>query len=106
MHILWAIYFYFLSPLLSALVWIIVINAVLSWLVAFRVVNPHNQFVSMVMRFTYALTEPFLRPLRRFIPYIGGIDITPIILILAIYFVRGWVLPELITLMVGQPTLI
>ncbi len=105
MNLLWALYFYFLSPLLTILVWVIIINAVLSWLVAFRVVNPHNQLVSYVMRFTYAVTEPLLRPLRRIIPSLGGIDLTPIILILAIYFVRGWVLPELIGLIAGPPTL-
>jgi YggT family protein len=102
MNFLWAIYGYFLKPLLTILVWVIVINAVLSWLVAFNVVNPQNQLVSMIGRFTYAITEPLLRPIRRFIPPLGGVDITPIILILAIIFTREYLLPELISLITGQ----
>jgi YggT family protein len=100
MSLIEAVYVYFLHPLLSILVWVIIINAILSWLVAFRVVNPHNQLVSMIGRFTMAITEPLLRPFRRFIPPLGGIDITPIILILAIFFVRDWVLPQLLNLIV------
>ncbi len=93
MSFLAAVYGYFARPLLTILVWVIIINAILSWLVAFRVVNPHNQIVSMIGRFTEAVTEPLLRPFRRFIPPLGGIDITPLILILAIFFLRDYLLP-------------
>lgn len=103
MNILWALYIYFLAPLLSILVWLIIINAVLSWLIAFNVVNPSNQFVGMFARFTYSITEPLLRPFRRFVPSLGGVDITPILLILSIYFVKGWLLPQVITAIVGTP---
>jgi YggT family protein len=93
-----AIYFYFLRPLLTILVWVIIINAILSWLVAFNVVNPRNQIVSIIGRFTDTVTRPLLRPLRRFIPSLGGVDITPLILILAIFFVRDWLLREVLML--------
>jgi YggT family protein len=88
-----ALYDFFLHPLLSLLVWVIIIGAVLSWLIAFNVVNPRNQFVGMVLRFVSSVTEPLLAPFRRFIPTLGGIDITPILLILSIFFVRDWLLP-------------
>ena len=101
MSLLFALNAYFINPLLTILVWVIIINAILSWLVAFNVVNPRNQLVSMIGRFTYAITEPLLRPLRRFIPPLGGIDVTPIILILAIFFVRDYVIPQLLLLLAG-----
>jgi YggT family protein len=102
MSLIEAIYVYFLHPLLTILVWVIIINAILSWLVAFRVVNPHNQLVSMIGRFTMGVTDPLLRPIRRFVPPLGGIDITPIILILAIFFTRDWVLPQLLRFISGS----
>ena len=103
MSLLWALYFYFVSPLLTILFWIIIVNAILSWLVAFNVINPHNQLVSMIGRFTQAVTEPLLRPFRRFIPPLGGIDITPIILLLAIVFVRDYALPSVLQMIAGPP---
>jgi len=79
---------------LGLFVWALIISAILSWLVAFNVVNTHNQFVNAVMHFLYRLTEPALRPIRRVVPDLGGVDISPIILILIIYFIRsvlnGW----------------
>ncbi len=73
---------------LSIYWWIVILSAVFSWLYAFNVVNPNNQFVGMVGQTLYRLTEPALRPIRRFLPDLGGIDISPIILLLAIFFVR------------------
>ena len=69
---------------------LIVIGAIIfSWLYAFNVVNNSNQFVSMLGNFFYKATEPLLRPIRRFIPNMGGIDISPIILFIGIFFVRS-----------------
>lgn len=69
---------------------IIVIGAIIfSWLYAFNVVNNSNQFVAMLGSFFYKATEPALRPIRRFVPDLGGIDISPIILFVAIYFVES-----------------
>lgn len=97
MSLIEAIYFYFARPLLTLLMWVIIINAILSWLVAFRVVNPHNQLVSTIGRFTDAVTQPLLSPLRRVLPTLGGIDFSPVILILAIIFIRDYVLLQLVT---------
>ena len=69
-------------------IWAVIISAVLSWLVHFGVVNTRNQLVSMIGEFLWRITEPALRPLRRLIPNLGGIDITPVILILLIFFLQ------------------
>lgn len=68
--------------------WIIIGSAIFSWLYAFNVVNPRNQFVGMIGNFLYRATEPALAPIRRFLPDLGGIDISPIILLLIIFFIR------------------
>jgi len=73
---------------LNLYVWIIIIGAILSWLIAFNVVNTSNRAVYTVADFFYRITEPALRPLRRFLPNLGGIDISPIVLILVVYFVQ------------------
>lgn len=72
--------------------WIIIASAVFSWLYAFNVVNPRNQFVGTIGNFLFRITEPALRPIRRLLPDLGGIDISPIILLLAIFFVRQFLL--------------
>jgi len=69
--------------------WILIGSAIMSWLVAFGVVNTRNQFVRTVVDLLYRLTEPALRPIRRVIPNLGGVDISPIILLLALFFVRS-----------------
>ena len=69
-------------------VWVLIINAVLSWLVAFNVLNTQNRFVYSILEITYKLTDPPLNYIRRFLPSLGSIDISPVILILLIYFVR------------------
>jgi YggT family protein len=72
---------------------IIIAGAVLSWLVAFGVVNIRNDFVRSIWNLFVALTEPFLRPIRNFLPNTGGIDISPIILLLAIMFIQ-WIIQD------------
>ncbi|KKJ76081.1 membrane protein [Kiloniella litopenaei] len=85
-----------LGPLITVLVialdlfkWAVIISAILSWLVAFNVINTHNQFVSMVGEFLWRLTEPALRPIRSIIPNIGGMDLSPIVLLLIIIFLQN-----------------
>jgi len=73
---------------LDVYVWMVIISAILSWLVHFGVVNTRNQVVSMIGEFLWRLTEPALKPIRRILPNLGGIDISPIILILIIYFLQ------------------
>jgi YggT family protein len=68
--------------------WIIIAAVVMSWLVAFNVINLHNNIVRAVVRFLDALTEPVFRLVRRFIPPLGGIDISPLIVLLAIMFIE------------------
>jgi YggT family protein len=73
---------------LELYVWLLIAAAILSWLIAFNVVNTRNQFVSMAAEFLYRITEPLLAPIRSFMPNLGGLDISPIILILIIYFIE------------------
>ena len=73
---------------LQLYLWLVIASAILSWLVAFNVVNTRNQFVGMVGDFLYRITEPALRPIRNFLPNLGGIDISPIILIFIIIFIQ------------------
>jgi YggT family protein len=68
--------------------WVIIIAAILSWLIAFNVVNRYNDVVRAIWNFVTALTEPLLRPIRGMIPNLGGIDISPLILLLLIYFLQ------------------
>lgn len=84
----------FISYLLTLYVYVLIASAVLSWLVAFNVVNPRNQFVMTVGEFLYRITEPLLRPIRNMLPNLGGIDISPVILILIIFFIQSVVIPN------------
>jgi len=69
--------------------WVIIAAVILSWLVAFNVVNRHNDFVRSIWNLVTALTEPLLRPIRGTVPNLGGIDISPVILLLLIIFLRS-----------------
>lgn len=68
--------------------WIVILSAIFSWLFAFNVINTRNQFVAMVGNFLYQMTEPVYRPIRRILPDLGGIDISPIIVLLGIFFLQ------------------
>jgi YggT family protein len=92
--------FTFISFLLTLYIYVLVAAAVMSWLVAFNVVNPRNQFVSMVGEFLYRITEPVLRPIRNRLPNLGGIDISPIIVIVIIWFIQIVVLPVLLRMLI------
>lgn len=70
-------------------IYILVASAVLSWLIAFNVINMRNQFVAMIVEALWRLTEPALRPIRRFLPNLGGLDISPVVLILLLIFVQN-----------------
>ena len=72
-------------------IWVLVINAVASWLVAFNVINTSNRFVYSVLEISYKLTNPPLRFIRGFMPNLGSVDISPIILILALVFLRNFI---------------
>ena len=85
----------FLDPLLRIIsiaielyIWVVIIGAVLSWLVAFNVVNTSNRFVYTLGDFLSRITEPALRPIRNILPNLGGVDISPVVLILLLYFAQ------------------
>ena len=73
---------------LDLYIWLLIAAAVLSWLVAFNVVNARNQFVAMVGDFLFRITEPVLRPIRNMMPSLGGIDVSPVIVILIIILIK------------------
>ena len=77
-----------ISQLIEIFIWFLIAQAILSWLVAFNIVNTHNNIVSLIGNFLYKVTEPLLRPIRSFLPDFGGIDISPIILIILLIFFR------------------
>ena len=81
--------FILLDSMITIYLWIIIINAILSWLVAFNVLNTQNRFVFSILDTTYKLTDPVLSKIRRFIPMFGSIDISPVILILILMFLRN-----------------
>ena len=76
---------------ISLYIWILIINVIISWLVAFNVLNTSNRFVYSLLDVSYKLTAPPLNYIRRFLPNLGSIDISPIILILALMFIRNLV---------------
>jgi YggT family protein len=77
--------------ILNFYIWVLIASAMLSWLVAFGVVNQNNRFVHMFSEFSYRITEPALRPLRRFVPIMGGLDLAPLALIFIIYFIQSFI---------------
>ena len=86
---------YFIDFLLDTYIWVIIAYAVMSWLVAFDVINMRNNFARNITIALNAIVEPALRPIRRFIPALGGIDISPVILIFIILFIRSVLLGNL-----------
>ncbi|MEX0752161.1 MAG: YggT family protein [Xanthobacteraceae bacterium] len=85
---------------LDIYVWLLIAAAVLSWLIAFNVINTRNQFVAMLTDFLFRITEPALAPIRAIMPNLGGIDISPVIVILIIIFIQkliiGYIYPHVL----------
>ena len=69
-------------------IWAVILSALMSWLIGFNVVNINNKLIYIIADFLNRLTEPFLRPIRRILPYLGGIDLSPVILILLLIFLK------------------
>lgn len=69
--------------------WVVIASAIMSWLVAFGVVNVRNQFIRVIVDLLFRVTEPVLRPIRRILPNLGGVDISPVILLLGLFFLRS-----------------
>ena len=81
--------FLLIDSVINIYIWLIIINAILSWLVAFNVLNTQNRFVFAVLNATHQLTDPVLNKIRKFIPNLGSIDISPVVLILLLFFIRN-----------------
>ena len=80
--------FQLIDAILGLYVFVVFAMVVMSWLIGFNVINRHNQFVDMIWRTLVGLTEPVLAPIRGFMPSLGGLDISPIVLLFSIYFLR------------------
>lgn len=85
----------FVDYLLVLYIYILVASVIFSWLIAFNVINLHNNFVRSVWQGLNALTEPLLRPIRNMMPDLGGLDISPIVVLLGIEFIRRVILPNI-----------
>ena len=77
-----------ISTVITIYIWLLIAQAILSWLLAFGVVNRYNRAVTSIGDFLWRITDPLLRPIRSVLPDLGGIDISPVILILLLYFLR------------------
>ena len=80
--------FYLILQILKIYTYVVIANVIISWLIAFNVLNTSNRFVYSILEFTYRLTDPILNRIRRFLPNLGAFDISPIILLLLIWFVE------------------
>ena len=79
------------NTIVDFFIWTIILSAVLSWLIGFNIVNINNKLIYVIADFLNRLTEPFLSPIRRILPYLGGIDLSPVILILLLIFLKDLV---------------
>ena len=80
--------FYLILQILKLYSYVVIANVIISWLVAFNILNTSNRFVYAILEFTYRLTDPFLNRIRRFLPNLGAFDISPIVLLLLIWFIE------------------
>ena len=78
-----------LDSIVTIYIWILIINALLSWLIAFNVLNTSNRLVYSLLDISYKMTDPLLRPIRNFLPNLGNIDVSPVVLILLLMFLRN-----------------
>ena len=81
-------FLWLVDTIITSYIWLLIASAVLSWLIAFNVVNTRNPIVNSVGEFLYRITEPLLRPIRNMLPNLGGIDVSPVILIIGLLFLR------------------
>lgn len=87
---------YLIDTVITIYIWLLIASAILSWLVTFNVVNTRNRVVYLVGDFLYRVTEPALRPIRRILPSLGGIDISPVVLILILFFLRVLIIRDVL----------
>ena len=85
-----------IDSIISLYIWCIIISSILSWLVAFKVVNTSNQLVYTIGNFLFRITDPLLAPIRRLLPNLGGVDISPVVLILLLIFLKNLIIELLL----------
>jgi YggT family protein len=78
-----------ISQITELFIWLLIIQAIMSWLINFGIINTQSNFVNMIGSFLYKVTEPLLRPIRKLLPEFGGVDISPVILIILLIFFRN-----------------
>ena len=78
-----------ISQLIEIFIWLLIIQAILSWLITFGIINTSSNFVNLIGNFLYKITEPLLRPIRNILPELGGVDISPLIVIILLIFFRN-----------------
>ena len=93
--------FYLLVQILDLYWWIVIINVIISWLIGFNVLNTQNRFVFMIFDFTNQLTNPILNIIRNFLPNFGTIDVSPVVLLLALWFIKSLMYEYLRPAMLG-----
>ena len=76
------------NSVIDLFIWAIILSALMSWLIGFNIINISNKLVYIIADFLNRLTEPFLSPIRRLLPYLGGVDLSPVVLILILFFLR------------------
>jgi YggT family protein len=86
---------FILGTLITLVIWALLANAILSWLIAFDVVNMRNRAIYQISRMLDAVSNPILRPIRRFVPPLGGVDVTPIIVIVVLFGIQKYILDPL-----------
>ena len=78
-----------ISQFIELFIWLLIIQAIMSWLITFGIINTSSSFVNLIGNFLYKITEPLLRPIRRILPDFGGVDISPVILFILLIFFRN-----------------
>ena len=83
-----------IDAVLEIYTWIVIVYVIMTWLVQFNVMNMRNQFVAMIGNVLHRLTEPVLRPIRKIMPDLGGLDISPVVLLLLLFFLRNLIVVD------------
>jgi len=92
-----------LQIILTVIWWIIIVQAILSWLIAFNVINTHNEYVGAIWRALQRMTDPIYRPIRRVLPDFGGLDLSPMVVLVILLILQQAVMPALYRIAYGAP---
>jgi YggT family protein len=92
-----------LQIILTVIWWIIIVQAILSWLIAFNVINTHNEYVGAIWRALQKITDPIYRPIRKILPDFGGLDLSPMVVLVILLILQQAVMPALYRVAIGAP---